>query len=205
MPLSKIESKSVQAYELESECKKSGEQCIEIGSEPELVTAGYASLTNDWGPESEVEICDGQMLCQTALEQKNCGQLQKFIDADFTRVYCVELLGKILVKDVSGYASYKTGKAQLAALQAGKSQVKVLRECLAGVIDLLVLRNAQKGLSTEQVNQMVQTYQPIMSLLQAVSGLTAKLKISEVVADGVMVTEADKVALTQEIDKCLGL
>jgi hypothetical protein len=46
-PLSKIQSASPQAYQLESECLKTGEQCFDIGDTPEKVSLGFASIVNN--------------------------------------------------------------------------------------------------------------------------------------------------------------
>lgn len=150
------------------------------------------------------ESCSGELACVELLASKVCGVGRSaLIDELYTEVYCVEVVGKELVIDAAKKAAKDAASALASATQAAKSKVKSLRECLAGVIDLLVIRNASKNLNTSQVEQMVLTYQPIMALLQAVSGVTAKQKIQAVTADGVLVTEADKTALTQEIDRCL--
>lgn len=49
MPVSKIQSQSVQAYQLESECLKTGEQCIDVGDDPRVVAF------------TQVEIVDGNV------------------------------------------------------------------------------------------------------------------------------------------------
>lgn len=206
MPESLIDSHSNQAFQIQSSCEAVHSKCFDIGDEPEIVTRGFVTVINDWGAESEIEECSSESDCTTKLESKSClDGLQKFSSNDFTRVYCIQFLGKKIEKNLSGFASYKAVKAQLAVFVTGKNTVKELRECLAGVIDLLVLRNSSKNLNQNQVEQMVQTYGPIMDLLHAVSGHTAKAKIQEVSADGVLVTEGDKIALTQEIDRCLGI
>lgn len=222
MPVSKIESKSSQAYQLESECKKSGEQCLDIGDEPLVVTKGFFTLsevTEDdlseplWGSRSMIESCDGEDDCKIKAVEKNCAdEREAFYNADYSETWCNKIVGymqkstgvKSILIDLQALVAYKTAANLKAIFAAQRSYVSKLRECLAGVIDLLVLRNSSKLLSTAQVEQMVQTYQPIMALLQAVSGVTAKEKILAVSADGVLITEGDKVALTQEIDKCLG-
>lgn len=222
MPISKIESKSSQAYQLELDCLKTGEQCIDVGSEPYAISLGFGILTpileDDfenpiWGSRSMIVKCADETDCIAIHETRECVDGRtSFYSVDDLEVWCNKIVGyqqkdfgkKSFSIDTAAFNSYKATQSAIAQGSAIRNQIKSLRECLAGVIDLLVLRNASKNLTTEQVDQMVQTYQPIMALLQAVSGVTAKEKIQAVSADGVLVTENDKIALTQEIDKCLG-
>lgn len=209
MPLEKISEKSSQAYQLESDCLRLSlppQPCLDVGDEPGMLTAGFISLVNDWGPESEEEVCDGQSDCESKLEEKVCpGVLQKFISANFTKVYCVELLGKKLLKDSVGWSSHKAGLAAQAQLEAGLAMARKLRECGGRAMDLMLVRNQPKGLSVPQVALLLETYAPIQLQLSSGSLVTAKTAIQAVAADGVIVTEGDKSALVSEIDKCLGL
>lgn len=165
-----------------------------------------------WGSRSMVEPCIDENDCKARHEAKVCTDgRSSFYSIDDLEVWCNKIVGyqkivtgKEMVVDQTLKFQKDAEKAVAQAIANARSQVKALRECLAGVIDLLIIRNSTKNLTVEQVDQMVQTYQPIMALLQAVSGVTAKEKIQEVSADGVLVTENDKIALTQEIDKCLG-
>lgn len=221
MPLSNIQSNSSQAYQLESDCKKSGEQCLDVGDEPEIVKLGFFTLSDImeddhekplWGSRSMVESCDGEEDCKAKALLKECSQdREAYYNAEYSETWCNKIVGyiqkpsgrKTIQTDQQALSAHKSFEALKTQMANAKNKVKALRECLAGVIDLLVLRNASKNLTTAQVDQMVQTYQPIMSLLQAVSGVTAKEKILAASADGVFITEGDKSALTQEIDKCL--
>lgn len=222
MPVSGIQSGKMEGYSLQSDCvAQKAEQCIDVGEEPAVVEEGFVSLEDVfeddlsspiWEAKSEVEACEGEEDCRLKLVSKFCEQEKKsFISEDFTEVYCTQIVGynqkvgsKKLVINTAGWNQLKQERAQKAQAQAIKNQVKSLRECLAGVIDTLVIRNASKGLTKPQVKQMVQAYQPIMALLQSASGATARDEILAVNADGLLVTEADKTALVLEIDKCLG-
>lgn len=158
VPESKIQSHSSQAYQLESECLKSGELCFDVGDEPEIVSAGFASVS-----ESE------------------------------------------LVTDEEGFLAYKAGKLQQSNMAAALAAAKKIRNCGESVIDLILVRNQAKGLSTSQVKIMVGTYAPIQGLLTSGSLVSAKEEILNVTADGVLVTEGDKTALAARIDECLAL
>lgn len=207
MPLSVIQSQGSSGYSLESDCKKTGEDCLDVGDEPGIVSAGKVSLVNDWGPEVESEVCEGQSDCEAKLESKVCtaDNLQKFASEDWTRIYCVELLGKALVKDEAGWSALKSQEAQKKALEAGIQFAIGLQDCGKRVMALLLVRNQPKGLTPAEVKQMVAGYASIKQLLESGSLVSAKEEIQGVVADGRLVTTADKAALTQEIDKCLGI
>lgn len=206
MPLSQIQNGGIQGYNLESDCKKTGEQCLDVGAEPEIVKLGFASLENDWGPESEVEDCADEQDCIAKEEAKTCpGSLYKFRSNDHTKVYCISLLGKSLVKNEIGFSAYKAQQLAKAQLAAGLAAAKKMRECGEGIIDLFLVRNAPKGLTIPQVEELSVTFAPIQNLLLNGSLVTAKAKILEAPVDGVKVTDADKAALAGAADKCLGL
>jgi wobble nucleotide-excising tRNase len=82
------------------------------------------------------------------------------------------------------------------------AQARKAQACGKDTMAYLLVRNAQKQLSTAQVKQLVEAYATIKSLLESGSLTTAKEEISAAVADGVIVTEADKTALNQFIDGC---
>jgi hypothetical protein len=183
-----------------AECKaRSQEQCLDIGDEPEILSAGFVQLQNDWGPEQEVELCDGQMLCQSALEQKTCSSsLQKFISADFTKVYCVELLGKHLVKDLSGFSGYKAGKIAQAQIESLISNGKKAREACQRVLDLIGGFNLLPGRTSDQAGQMVSAFAEAKAALQDGRPTAAKVAIQAIPVDGVLVTQQMKdLALVQ--------
>jgi hypothetical protein len=224
MPVSKIQPGATQAYQLESDCMKSGEQCLDVGDEPGLVKEGFASLTDVmgddvenpiWAAESEVESCSGQEECYSMRASKVCSGepgMQIFVDEIYTKVYCTKVVGyqqkavaKALVKDLVGWSAHKAAKASAAALEAGISQAQALRQCGERVMALMLVRNQPKGLSTAQVKQLVAAYASIKGLLESGSLVSAKEEIQAVSADGVLVTEGDKSALVAEINKCLGL
>lgn len=208
MPVSKIQSQSVQAYQLEQDCKKSGEQCLDVGDEPQIVSLGLVSLVNDWGPESDVEECLDESDCIAKEEAKVCpGSLYKFRSNDHTKVYCVELLGKALVKNLAGFSAYKAQQIAAAQMAGALASARKMRDCGSSIIDLFLVRNASKNpaLSIQQVDELSVTFAPIQDLLLNGSLVTAKSKILAAPVDGVKVTDADKIALAGAVDKCLGL
>lgn len=206
MPISKIQSQSSQAYQLESECLKSGEVCLDVGNSPDSVTLGYVTVVPEsWGPKLDIEVCSGDIDCTDKLSVKECASGQKFIDENYTEVYCSVFSPASILLNSVGYNAYLSQKNALAQLEAGKAQAKRKRECGDSVIDLLLVRNASKNLNTTQIKQMVSTFSPIKSLLETASLVSAKEEIALVSADGVLVTEGDKVALSAAVDVCIAL
>jgi len=206
MPLSKIQSQSLQAYQLEEDCTKLGEQCLDVGDEPEIVKEGFTSLQDNYS-KSEVESCLDEADCQSKHEAKICTDSGEtsIKNLELLEVYCSKFLSKSLVKDNSGWSGFKAGKATEAQLEAGISLATNLRKCGERVMALMLVRNQPKGLTTTQVKQLVSAYASIKGLLESGSLASAKEEIQAVTADGVLVTNADKTALSAEIDKCLGM
>jgi hypothetical protein len=113
-----------------------------------------------------------------------------------------EVIGKKIINSGPKRDIYLAIKAAEAQLQAAMEQARKSQACGKDTMAYLLVRNAQKQLSTSQVKQLVETYSTIKSLLESGSLTTAKEEISAVTADGVIVTEADKVALNTFIDGC---
>lgn len=193
MPISKIQGNSSSAYQLEEDCKKSGEQCLDIGNDPEKVSAGFSSLVNDWGPISEDESCEGEADCTAKLEQKVCpGDYQKFINADYLSVYCVQYLGKKISFDEVGYSAHQAGKlvkAQIEALIANGARAR--GDCQR-VLDLIGGFNLLPGRSSEQAGQMVSTFAEAKQALQDGRPTAAKAAINSIPVDGILVTQSMK-------------
>jgi hypothetical protein len=150
--------------------------------------------------------------CQLKLEALSCDEnFEAILREDLLEVRCTRLDGyeqintgrKVLAVNPSKKAAYEAQQAAKLQLETALAQARKLRECGNNVIDLLLVRNASKGLTTTQVKQIVSTYAPIQGLLQTGSLNSAKEEIQAVEADGTLVTNEDKAALTAEIDKCL--
>lgn len=192
MTVSEIQKKGVQGYSLEADCERSGEQCLDVGEEPTIVSAGFVSLEDGWGPEVDPESCEGQEACQSLNETKDCGLLHKFIDANFSRVYCIGIQGKKLQKDLPGLASYKAvlqAKAQTEALIANG---KKARETCQRVLDLIGGFNLLPGRTSEQAGQMTASFSEAKQLLQDGRPTAAKTAIQAIPVDGVLVSQAMK-------------
>jgi hypothetical protein len=223
MPLSVIQSRGVSAFSLESDCSKTGEQCFDVGVSPEAVKLGYYSIENEmiddhsapiWGSRSMVEACSGESDCQAKALAKECtGGREPFYNAEYSETWCNKIVGyekiasgrKTFSIDQAALQSYKNIEYSKAQLEAGIQMAQRLQNCGERVMALMLVRNQPKKLSTGQVKQLVAVYSNIKELLESGSLLSAKEEIQSVSADGVLVTENDKAALTQELDKCLGI
>ena len=215
---SKIKSRSVEAYSLKSDCERiSGEACFDLGDLPSSVYSEVDIEVDDTSKpnysKSEIEICLSIEDCDSKHAVKTClDPLEYSIkNYDLLQVYCSKFLSysKKLAKSIaldsiklSVYQSEQATKATLQAKEAAISYAQKLMACGNKVLAYMLVRNQPKLLTTMQVDQLVQTYAPIKGLLETGSLVTAKEKIQAVVADGVVVTEADKVALIAEIDLC---
>ena len=175
--------------------------CVE-SHETELDEEGNTVILNEEIPT-----------CLSALAEKVCSEegADKFINEDQTEVYCSRItgyeqkvIGKKLVIDENLKAQKEAEQAAKLAMENALIQAKKAMECGKNIQALLLVRNSPKQLTTAQVKEMVSIYAPIKQLLDTGSLVSAKEEILSVTADGILVTEADKVALVAEIDKCTG-
>lgn len=206
MPISKIDAQSNQAYQLESECQRqSGEQCLDVGNEPQKVALGFASAEDHYLKEN-TESCLDEIDCEQTFQNLSCNEdYQKIKNLDLLQVYCTKLVGKKLVLDEASWQAYQSAQNLASQQLQALNQAKSMRQCGSSVMDLVLVRNAPKALTTEQVKQLVVTMNPIKSLLETGSLVTAKEEVQAISPDGIIITEADKVAVTAAIDSCLGL
>lgn len=185
---------------------KPDEQCLCIdGVEP-----WYSDLVDnevlDYMAKAQEESCSDIADCDAKFAALVCSQGEKINNYDLLQVYCTypvyKIEGKKFVENPTKKAAYLAAKAAEAQLQAAMAQARKAQACGKDTMAYLLVRNAQKQLSTAQVKQLVEAYATIKSLLESGSLTTAKEEISAAVADGVIVTEADKTALNAFIDEC---
>jgi hypothetical protein len=219
-PVSEVEKKILDCeYPLTSSGSCQG-SCIEIKKE---FNCKYSELADEeiddyskptWATRSMVEVCSGQADCEQKVSDKVCvDERHALTDAEFTETWCNKITGyeqvlsgnKIIVENATKKAAYETAKAASDAMEAAIEQAYKAINHGKRVIALLVVRNASKGLTTAQIEQMNLTYSEIKNLLETGSLVTAKEKIELITPDGTIVTESDKTALVSEINKFLGL
>jgi hypothetical protein len=200
LPESKIDGSSTNGMMIfgnQSDCQSHyGENCILI---PVGYSKEYHRLINT---KSQAESCSSDQDCQGKLEIKSCldGEIAiKVLDSDPKEVYCTK---KAVTENAGLKASYEAAVSAKASYEAALALAIKAQQCGKRVMALMLVRNAQKGLSKNQRKQLVQTYKDIKDLLDAGSLDVAKDEIQAVNADGTLVTAADKTALVAELDSC---
>lgn len=130
--------------------------------------------------------------------------------ADNSEVYCTKILGyeqkasgtKTVVENSSKKTNFEAAKSAKIAKEAAVVFALKAMNCGKRTIATLLVQNASKGLTKRQIKQMNKAYRDIKELLETGSLDSAKEEIEAVVADGTLVTEADKTALIAELDSC---
>lgn len=113
MPVSKIQSKSNEAYQLESDCVKTGEQCFDVGDEPDIVALGFTVLKDEYDKKDQ-ESCLDPDDCELKFQALVCSKIEyeKIKNIDQLKVYCVKLIGKSLEKDKVALKAAKDAEKQ---------------------------------------------------------------------------------------------
>lgn len=210
MTLSTIESKGVAGYSLRSDCEKYGEQCLDVGAEPEAIKLGFFSLADVmeddhekpiWGTRSMVEPCSDELDCQMRMSALNCVDGRSaYYSLDPMEVWCNKITGyeqkisgkKSLSINASQMASYKgqlQAKAQTEALIANG---KKAREACDRVLDLIGGFNLLPGRTSGQTDTMTSTFAEAKGYLQDGRPGKARHAIQNIPVDGVLVTQPMK-------------
>jgi hypothetical protein len=175
------------------------------------IVDNYVNGTPIYTINSQVSCLD-EADCKLKQSELVCDEV--FVSAyrlDNPQAYCFRLdgyeqvlSGKKLQNNSTKLAQALAQEAARAQLEAGIQVAQRLRACGERVMALMLVRNQPKNLTTAQVKQLVSSYAGIKGLLESGSLNSAKEEIQAAVADGVLITNADKAALSAEIDKCLG-
>lgn len=173
--------------------------CLAIpdGSIPQVL-----EKITSWESASQVSACSGESDCQVALASLTCEGVgrEKFINEDFSQVYCTKNLGSALSENSTVKTSYLSAKAASDALETGLKEVTRLRSAGQRVISLVILINGQKSLTNEQVIALHSTYAVIKAFLEDGSLDRARAAVVAATPDGVIMTQGDKDAILAEID-----
>lgn len=174
---------------------------------PSDYNCNYYEIVAETQMKEDVESCIDEADCQAKVASKICSSSQgeAVYTLDPLEVYCTWIRPEQVMENASLKAAHEAQKTQELAMKNALEQAKKAMECGKEVKALLLVRNSTKNLTTAQVKSIVVTYADIDVLLMSGSLVTAKEEIQEVTADGTLVTEADKTALTAKIDECLGL
>jgi hypothetical protein len=123
---------------------------------------------------------------------------------------CKQLVGYEQMKSGHKFVLNESKKSSLEAKEQAEQAkanalavIRKFRKAGEEIIDLMILRNAQKNLSAGQKKQVLQAYHDIKELLSVGNLTQAKIEIQNANIDGIMVTEDDKQALIEAIDKHL--
>jgi hypothetical protein len=184
--------------------------------EAKSIVVACAAVLDD---PSTTEIDESKTLEQDCLEKEAaqiCDGSQGYFKvrvADNSEVYCTKVVGyeqkvsgeKTITENATKKAAYDSSRLASEQMEAAIASAMKAIDHGKRVIALLLVRNASKGLTTAQIEQMNSTYAEIKNLLETGSLVTAKEKIESITPDGTIVTEADKVALVLEINSFLGL
>lgn len=216
----KILASSKEAHSLKSDCERiSQEKCYELGNYPSSVySRGQMEVDDYTKPQytkSQIEPCKDQAECDLIFTSKICPSDRTLIkNYDQLQVYCSKLVGyekkseDTIILDQAKVQTYESQKAASQAIAQGEAYIQLALkkiDCGERVIALMVVRNIPKGLTPTQIAQMSVIYAPIKGLLETASLVTAKEFILAAEADGVLITEADKVTLAAETQKCIDL
>lgn len=179
---SKILESSIQAYSLKADCERvSGEDCYDLGQYPSSL---YSRAVIEVDDHAKPIYENGEVV---AYEKKP----EATIALDSQKL--------------QSYEAQEVIKAATRQKEAGLQIALKKIDCGKRVIALMVIRNVPKNLTPQQVAQMNTIYAPIKGLLETASLVTAKGYIESTVADGMLITEADKTDLAAETQKCIDL
>lgn len=210
-----------QAYQMEQECKRvEQEHCVDIANNPVKIYESYINPEDDlnkpiYEAPSNVTACASIIACSELLPNL-CAldymAIYKAVEVGF-EAYCTKVSGyeqkdvkriRISAAKDALWQAEKLIIAQKAAYAAADAQAQKSMDCGKSAQRLLLIRNAQKSpaLDTTQIKALVALSSPMKALLDTGSLISAQEEIAGFVADGVVITEADKTALIQHINGC---
>lgn len=220
IPVSTIQNNTKAGYSLLADCQRASapdEICQDIGDQPLETYEVYTYEVDDeskpiYLAKQQIELCTNIADCNFKFLTFACLDESHFAVKNFDtlEIYCTKRIGfekksmKSIRQSQSLLNAYNTQKTIKLAneLQEQRLQEKLkLIDAGKRVIALLNLRNESKNLTTAQVAQLITTFASIKSVLETGSLLTAKGLISQVIPDGIIITDADKSALIAELDK----
>lgn len=194
------------------DCEKDGSSCVEMNN----VNCEYAKIELQDFTETDfsspiyddvnAESCSDEQDCQDKSALKICDtENEYYVSIVDNQVLCrkvtyseITLQRNVVVEDAAKKADYDAKKAKESAIKLAQSKI----DCGQEVIAYLTVLNAPKGLTTDQIKTMNQTYSGIKNLLETGSLETARIEILNVVADGTLITESDKTNLVSQLDSC---
>lgn len=170
---------------------------------PREYNCEYSTLQPSAQLKEQTASCVDADDCQAKFEALTCSSegFSKIKNLDLMEVYCTKFRPEQVVINQSAKSSYESAKSEKELLKSALRVVRKRREHGQEVIDLMILRNSQKGLNPGQKKQVLQTYSDIKSLLEVGNLEEAKNAINNETVDGVLINESDKTALISKIDE----
>lgn len=145
--------------------------------------------------------------CDTKFAALVCAEGTAIKNYDLLEVYCA----KDVMKATKQFAhveekltAFHAKQAASAAYNLAELQALKAMECGKYVIRMMLIRNASKSLTTAQSKETITLYRDIVSLLEVGSMKAAKEEIQAVQVNEPIATEADKNALVDGINRCMG-
>lgn len=174
-----------------------------------------------WKSEYNVQACDpsaqDETSCSTIAQSKVCDD-----EAEDTyrirenslmpgySIVCTRLLGyeqqpkEVMVENQALKASVLAAEAAKSAQLSAIQQARAARSFGESIVDMIAVKNIQKGLTAAQIKQVVAEYEEIRTLLVSGAIATARADVAAMTPDGVRITQADKDEILAAIDAYLG-
>lgn len=194
VPLSQIKSGTVSAFQLESDCQRSGEPCLDVGERPDLVTKGFVSVKDQCSAATNVTPCDGEESCaaaQVGLCEAPAQPYYRATEGGLGEAYC-SVCTKVIEVDqaaVQAHDQELAAQAQASALIAAGAKADA--DCKR-VLHLIGGFNLQPGRTQEQINGMVSSFGPVVQALSLGRPGVAKALIQAIQPDGTVVAQGMK-------------
>lgn len=194
-------------HETKEQCEQAeSSACYDIDACSLNVCELVDNYVLDYVTQRQYESCIDEADCDAKFSYLVCTEGEEIKNYETLSVYCavniMRVEGKKLAESPSKKAAYEAAKSSEASFQAGMNIARKAQACGKDTMAYMLVRNASKGLSNAQKKQLVKSFADIKGLLEVGSLDSAKEEISIAVADGVIITEADKTALNAYIDGC---
>jgi len=210
-PLDYCEVTETEDLVLDYVAKSQEQSCIK-GTKPEPICAEPVceEPIGEEPPVCAEPVCEDAPFnehqdCDDKFSSLICDSGSKINNYDLLEVYCatdVMRFAKKLQESPVKKAAYEAEQSAKASLESAMNIARKAQACGKDTTAYMLVRNASKNLTRGQVKQLVKSTVDVKNLLESGSLESAKEEINATVADGVLITEADKVAIVAYIDGC---
>lgn len=205
-----------QAFQMKAECERvTGGECFDLGDLPQSIYSVSKVDVDDtskpiWSEKTNTLVCSGKEDCFSKLKNLCPEDFTSRVNEESTEVYCAKVTGyeqkkkDIISLDGTKKAEYDASliKKSQADAEEAKIQAKLVRmESGKRIIAFINIRNESKGLTKDQISQVIATYSDVKDALETGSLTTAKYLVGLKTPDGVVMTDSDKTAILGEIER----